>query len=124
MGQITVISIPVKDQKKSKDFYMEILEFNFIHQEQFDENKFWIQLAPSEGETSICLTTWFKSMSPGSLKGLVLGTRNFDEDYCIFSGRGLNLGKIVDSPWGRSAIFSDPDGNEWVLQEIVGFDNK
>jgi predicted enzyme related to lactoylglutathione lyase len=31
---------------------------------------------------------------------------------------GVKVGEIEDSPWGRFAYFSDPDGNGWAVQHF------
>jgi uncharacterized glyoxalase superfamily protein PhnB len=33
------------------------------------------------------------------------------------AGRGLVLTDIEEQPWGRYAMFSDPDGNGWILRQ-------
>jgi hypothetical protein len=34
-------------------------------------------------------------------------------------GRGVACSEVDPQPWGRFVRFSDPDGNAWVLQELV-----
>ena len=34
-------------------------------------------------------------------------------------GKGIEASDVDDQPWGRFVYFTDPDGNAWVLQEIV-----
>jgi uncharacterized glyoxalase superfamily protein PhnB len=59
-------------------------------------------LNPSKSFPSQCptntLVTWFDAMKPGGR-------------------RGLNLTAIKQEPWGRYAMFSDPDGNGWILRQ-------
>ena len=82
------------------------------------EKMHWIQLAPSKTcSTSITLVNWFEQMAPGSVQGLVIGTNNIEADYQELTQKGVKLSPIQDSPWGRSAMFQDLDGNGWVLQQ-------
>ena len=34
--------------------------------------------------------------------------------------RGVEASDVQDFPWGRFTFFSDPDGNGWAVQQIVG----
>ena len=34
-------------------------------------------------------------------------------------GRGVEASDVQDFPWGRFVFFSDPDGNEWAVQQLV-----
>jgi len=76
----------------------------------------WLQLGPSGGQTSITLVTWFDTMPPGSLKGIVVTTSTLDADHAELTRKGLALTPIESAPWGRYCTFDDPDGNGWVLQ--------
>lgn len=82
------------------------------------EKASWIQLAPSSLSTvSITLVTWFEQMPPGSVCGLVLETNDLEADYQELTQKGVALSPIQTAPWGKSAMFSDRDGNSWVLQQ-------
>lgn len=121
LGQIEIISIPVTNQQTAKEFYQQILGFKLITEGSFSEEMpemQWIQLAPSESSTtSITLVTWFEQMPPGSVRGLVISTNDLEADYEELSKKGIKLSPIQDAPWGKSAMFQDPDGNGWVLQQ-------
>ncbi len=78
----------------------------------------WVQVAPKGGATSITLVTWFASMPPGSVKGLVLETEDLDGDAAALTACGVRIEcAIQQQPWGRFVTFDDPDGNGIVLQE-------
>jgi catechol 2,3-dioxygenase-like lactoylglutathione lyase family enzyme len=115
--RIAIVSIPVRDQQAAKAFYSEALGFEVLRDDPMGPDQRWIQLSPEPGETSITLVTWFPSMAPGSLTGLVLETENLDESLAKFAERGVKLSPVESAPWGRFATFQDPDGNNWILQE-------
>lgn len=118
ISQIRIISLPVSDQQVAKEFYQQILGFELINESLMSEKMHWIQLAPSKTcSTSITLVNWFEQMAPGSVQGLVIGTNNIEADYQELTQKGVKLSPIQDSPWGRSAMFQDLDGNGWVLQQ-------
>src|SRR5207248_2525314 len=71
--------------------------------------------APGD-DTSITLVTWFETMPPGSLKGLVLDTPDIRATYDELAGRGLKWnGPIEDQFWGTFATFDDLKGDGWVV---------
>jgi len=77
----------------------------------------WIQLRPPGAETSVTLVTWFASMPPGCLTGVVLETDDLDRDLTRLRERGgVTDLDISEQPWGRSVGFADPDGNRLTLQ--------
>jgi catechol 2,3-dioxygenase-like lactoylglutathione lyase family enzyme len=112
-----IISVPVSDQERSKVFYREILGFNLLREESMGPSGKWIQLAPPGCTTTIALVTWFDSMKPGGLQGVMLNSSDIESDHRLLSSRGLQLSSIEHQPWGRFAMFKDPDGNGWILRQ-------
>jgi catechol 2,3-dioxygenase-like lactoylglutathione lyase family enzyme len=113
-----IVSVPVADQERSKVFYQEILGFNLLREESMGPSGGkWIQLAPPGCATTIALVTWFDSMKPGGLQGVMLNSSDIDADHLLLRSRGLQLSNIEQQPWGRYAMFKDPDGNGWILRQ-------
>src|SRR5439155_2374985 len=75
----------------------------------------WVQVAPKGGQTALTLVTWFATMPPGSLRGLVLQTPDVDAETERLRAAGVDITGPVDEEWGRYATFDDPDGNGLVL---------
>ena len=118
--RLAIVSVPVSDQDRAKRFYIDVLGFVEGRDSPFRENARWIEVKPTkESALTITLVTWFPSMPPGSLRGLVLLADDLDATYEMLRHRGLSSGtEIQEAPWGRYATFSDPDGNGWVVQEV------
>jgi catechol 2,3-dioxygenase-like lactoylglutathione lyase family enzyme len=116
---LAIVSVPVSDQDRAKTFYTDVLGFVVGRDSPFRDNARWIEVKPTTDSTlTITLVTWFPSMPPGSLRGLVLLADDLDATYATLQKRGLSTATAIQSaPWGRYATFSDPDGNGWVLQE-------
>lgn len=112
-----IVSVPVSDQEKSKRFYQDIIGFDLIREEAMGPDMKWIQLAPKGCATTIALVTWFDTMRPGGLQGVMLNVTDIDKDHAELTSRGLELTKIEEQPWGRFAMFKDPDGNGWILRQ-------
>jgi catechol 2,3-dioxygenase-like lactoylglutathione lyase family enzyme len=118
---IDVVSLPVSDQERARDFYVDVLGFDLIRQNQMGPTQQWIQVGPKGGQASITLVTWFDTMPAGSLQGLVLYTDDLDAQVADLISRGVAVPDgIQDAPWGRFVVFTDPDGNRLVLQGRPG----
>jgi catechol 2,3-dioxygenase-like lactoylglutathione lyase family enzyme len=118
--QIQLLSLPVTDQDRARDFYVEVLGFEVVRDNQMGSDTRWVQVAPPHAQTSITLVTWFPTMPAGAVKGTVLETDDLDADVATLTARGLRIeGGIQQQPWGRFVTFDDPDGNGIVLQETA-----
>jgi catechol 2,3-dioxygenase-like lactoylglutathione lyase family enzyme len=110
MKTIEIISIPVTNQEKSKQFY-EDLGFTLLVEGPFGEGQKWIQLGFPGHDASITLVTWFPNMPAGCQQGFVIKTDSLDQDIEELTAKGISVGKIDETPWGRFAAVKDPDGN-------------
>jgi catechol 2,3-dioxygenase-like lactoylglutathione lyase family enzyme len=112
-----IISVPVSDQQRSKQFYRDVVGFELVREEPMGPGQSWIQLAPQGCLTTIALVTWFETMRPGGLQGVMLNVTDIERDHKELSERGLKLTEIKQEPWGRYTTFQDPDGNGWILRQ-------
>jgi catechol 2,3-dioxygenase-like lactoylglutathione lyase family enzyme len=116
LKNVQVISLPVADQDRSKQFYVDTLGFNLVADTVMGDLR-WVQVRPGTGETAITLVTWFPSMTPGSVKGTVIETDDLDTDVAQLAAQGVQFnGAVEEAPWGRYVTFDDPDGNGLILQ--------
>jgi catechol 2,3-dioxygenase-like lactoylglutathione lyase family enzyme len=117
---ITVISIPVSNQDKSRDWYRDVVGFEVVNDVPMGPDMRWVQLKPPRGEATITLVTWFEGMGPGSVQGLVLECEDIDSTFAELKGRGVEFaGEPDKQEWGTFASFRDPDGNGWVLAQTA-----
>lgn len=115
-----IVSVPVADPQRAKRFYQDVLGFELVRESPMGPDMTWIQLSPPGCSMTIALVTWFDTMPPGGLQGVMLNVTDIDADHAALSARGLALSAIGTEPWGRYATFSDLDGNGWVLREPPG----
>jgi catechol 2,3-dioxygenase-like lactoylglutathione lyase family enzyme len=114
---VQLFSIPVSDQDRARDFYVDILGFQLVMDTQLGPDMRWVLVKPPGAQSAVTLVTWFPSMPAGSLKGTVLETDDLDRDAERLAGLGVQIPNgIEDAPWGRFVQFDDPDGNGIVLQ--------
>ncbi len=117
ISSFEIVSVPVSDQERSKQFYRDILGFELVREEPMGPAQKWIQLAPPGCATTIALVTWFDAMRPGGLQGVMLNVTDIDDEHARLQSRGLELSDIQRQPWGRFSMFTDPDGNGWILRQ-------
>ena len=120
INKVQVVSVPVSDPDRAKDFYVNVLGMEVLQDMPMSDSMRWIQVSPSGSEASIALVTWFPTMPPGSLQGLVLETSDMEATIAEIAERGFVIeGDIDEQPWGRFVMFNDPDGNGIVLRQPV-----
>src|SRR5271154_7009410 len=108
ISKVQVVSVPVSDPDRAKDFYVNVRGMELLQDMPMDEASRWIQVQPSGSEASITLVTWFPSMPAGSLKGLVLETDDMEATIAEIASRGFVIeGDIDEQPWGRFLMFDD-----------------
>jgi catechol 2,3-dioxygenase-like lactoylglutathione lyase family enzyme len=116
--QVQIVSVPVSDQDRAKAFYVDFLGFDLLEDTPFDSGMRWVQVAPKASTASLTLVTWFESMPPGSLQGLVVATDDIHATYDELSAKGVPFDfPPTEQPGGLQAVFRDPDGNGLVLWE-------
>ncbi len=118
MKSIDVVSIPVTDQQKSKEFYSQ-LGFELLAESEMGNNQQWLQMGFLGTYTTITLVTWFKKMPPGSVQGLVIRTDTIEQDLEDLKAKGIEITQFEENQWGKFASFRDPDGNGLSLHQRV-----
>jgi catechol 2,3-dioxygenase-like lactoylglutathione lyase family enzyme len=131
--KLEVVAIPVADVDRAKRFYGDLgwrLDADFVVGDTFRG----IQFTPPGSPCSIHFGTGAPPV-PGPARGLYLVVSDIESARNELVGRGVDVSEIFHragpgqppvsgrDPAGRSyfsyATFSDPDGNEWLLQEVT-----
>ena len=127
---LEVVVVPVSDVDSAKAFYAEQLGFNVDHDTVVGEGKRIVQLTPPGSGCSVVVGEGIvPDMRPGSLKGLQLVVSDIQAARDQLVQRGVEVGEIQmmgESPTTQPdpldnvgfVFFSDPDGNEWAVQQI------
>ena len=116
LTHLQVLSVPVSDQDRARDFYVGTLGFDLIADTELGPGQRWVQVGARGAQTSLTLVTWFETMPPGSLRGLVISSDDLEADIAALSARGLVLSDVQAMPWGTFVTCEDPDGNGLILQ--------
>ena len=115
--QIKFVSIPVTDQNRALDFYMEKLGFTIITDQPFDEKQRWIELRIPKAETRVVLfTAEGDEKRIGSFMNMSYTCDDIDKTYEQLKNRGVEFeGPPQKQPWGTYAMFKDTEGNRFVV---------
>lgn len=127
---LEVVVVPVSDVDRAKQFYSEGLGFAVDHDTVIENVGRVVQLTPPGSGCSIVIGSGVVPvMEPGSMKGLQLVVPDIEQARAELLGRGVDVSEIT--VMGQSPrptphpldnvgflFFSDPDGNEWAVQQI------
>jgi catechol 2,3-dioxygenase-like lactoylglutathione lyase family enzyme len=131
--RIEVITLPVSDVDRAKEFYGGLgwrLDIDF----EPGPGQRGVQMTPPGSTCSIHFGVNITSAEPGSAEGVYLVVSDIEETRAQLIEQGADVsevthrgddGEIVSGrdPDRRAylsrASFRDPDGNQWVLQEVA-----
>ena len=131
--KLEVVVIPVSDVDRAKHFYTKLgwrLDAEFVKGDAFRV----VQFTPPGSACSIHFGKGITSAAPGSGRGLFLVVSDIEAARAWFIARGVEVSELFHmlpgeapssglDPMRRSyasyATFADPDGNEWLLQEVT-----
>jgi catechol 2,3-dioxygenase-like lactoylglutathione lyase family enzyme len=116
--KIELLSVPVTDIDRAKEFYTDKLGFNADHDVRVSEDLRFVQLTPPGSACSIVLDVNMTEMAAGSQQGIQVVVASADQAREQLVAKGVDAGEVQEMPWGRFVFFSDPDGNRWALQEL------
>jgi catechol 2,3-dioxygenase-like lactoylglutathione lyase family enzyme len=113
---VKFVSIPTADQDRALDFYTGKLGFKVVTDQPFDERQRWIELRVGTSETRFVLFTMDDGPKPGSAFNGALACDNVERTYDELKSRGVEFASPPQKqPWGTFAVFTDVDGNQFVL---------
>jgi len=115
--KIELVTVPVTDVDRAKDFYVQRAGFHLDHDHTVTEDLRFVQLTPPGSACSIAIGTGLTELPPGSAQVQIV----VDDAHAAradLASRGLEVGDVQELPWGKFVFFSDPDGNRWAVQEI------
>ena len=130
--KIEVVTIPVSDVDRARDFYAEKVGFAVDIDHRISDDLRLVQLTPPGSACSIHLGKGTVDMEPGSIDGVFLVVRDVRVARDQLVERGVEVGELQVFDDGSyrparegenldlvgCAFFSDPDGNRWCVQQI------
>ncbi|MHA7261976.1 VOC family protein [Arthrobacter sp. TMN-37] len=138
--KLEVVIIPVTDVDRAKAFY-EKAGFQIDVDSSAGEEHRVVHATPPGSEASIIFGTGVTTRAPGSLQNPILVVKDVVDTRAGLLQRGVEVSEIfhfargsflqpgtgsripgphpIRADYQSFAAFSDPDGNEWFLQEVV-----
>jgi catechol 2,3-dioxygenase-like lactoylglutathione lyase family enzyme len=129
--RIEAITLPVSDVDRARDFYVQA-GFNLDLDTEAAPGMRIVQLTPPGSDCSITFGTGMPQSEPGSYVNTYLVVSDIEAAHGELKARGFPIGDIWH--WTQAgqtpgphpnrgdyesyAIFTDPDGNSWLLQEV------
>ena len=107
MNSIDIIMLPVTDRKKAKDFYLK-LGFHVVAEAVDPHGEAWIQMGAPNGNTTISLS---------GFHAIIYETDDIEKEVKHLNSKGIEVGKIDSTPWGRFAWLKDIDGNSLCIRQ-------
>jgi catechol 2,3-dioxygenase-like lactoylglutathione lyase family enzyme len=138
--KLEVVMLGVSDVDRAKEFYQK-LGWRLDADYSAPDGVFRVvQFTPPGSACSIAFGSGVTTTSPGAIRGLELVVIDIEAARAQIAGRGIDIGDVYHDaklihhastqsritgldPQRRSylsfADFNDPDGNQWILQEIT-----
>jgi catechol 2,3-dioxygenase-like lactoylglutathione lyase family enzyme len=130
--KLEVVTVPVSDVDRARDFYAEKVGFNVDIDYRISDEIRLVQLTPPGSACSIHLGLRTVDMEPGSIDGVFLVVTDLRAARANLVERGVDVGEfqVFDEGAYRPAqegegldyvgcvFFRDPDGNRWCVQQI------
>jgi catechol 2,3-dioxygenase-like lactoylglutathione lyase family enzyme len=136
-----VVVIPVSDVDRAKEFYTK-LGWRFDADRSVGNAFRLVQFTPPGSGTSIQFGVNLTRVTPGSAQGLLLAVSDIEAARGQLEARGITASEVFHCETGTACrfpgvgvrvsgaqperlsyssflTFTDPDGNEWIMQEVT-----
>ncbi len=124
--KLEVVTLHVSDIERAKQFYSEQAGFIIDHDTQISEGMRIVQLTPPGSACSIVFGNGLGESS--SATSLQLVVSDIEAARSALVERGMEVSAITHfengaqvegrgEDWNSFIFFSDPDGNQWTVQE-------
>ena len=119
--EVRTIGVPVTDQDKAINFYVDTLGFDKRLDVPIGQGKRWIVVAPPRGTATIALVASGEGIPAGVETGIRLISGNVEADHAALRANGVDASEILR--WeGVPPMFAfrDQDGNGLeIVEETV-----
>jgi len=131
--RLEVVAIPVTDVGRAKDFYVNTLGWRLDADFNVSEEFWVVQATPPGSLCSIHFGKGITATTPGSIDHMYLVVSDLEAARADLVDRGVEVSEIFHMIPGQEpspgldpergtyasyASFKDPDGNQWLVQEI------
>ncbi len=118
--KIELIPLAVADVDRAKDFYARI-GWEAEHDHRVTEDLRFVQITPPGSACSFCFGTGLGMMPDGGRQYIQVVVADAAAAHAHLAERGIECSEVQELQWGKFVNFTDPDGNQWALQELTPY---
>jgi catechol 2,3-dioxygenase-like lactoylglutathione lyase family enzyme len=119
INKIGTVVVPVSDQERAIEFYVEKLGFEKRTDVPVGNDYRWVEVAPAGADTTIAIVPPPPGRPTGNVEtGIGLSTDDIDADHAELKSRGVDVDAEVSrmgDPVPPLFWFRDPDGNTLMV---------
>jgi catechol 2,3-dioxygenase-like lactoylglutathione lyase family enzyme len=117
--KIGVVVVPVSDQDRALEFYVDKLGLELRTDVPVGENYRWVEVAPAGAETTVAIVPPPPDGGPvGVQTGVVFSSEDLDADHASLRDRGVDVDDEIarmGAPVPDMFWFRDHDGNSLLV---------
>jgi catechol 2,3-dioxygenase-like lactoylglutathione lyase family enzyme len=120
VAQVATVMVPVADQDKAIEFYVEKLGFEKRADVPFGDANRWVEVAPAGATTTVALVQPMEGQETGVESRVAFETTDIEADHATLRGRGVDVDAEVmrmGGPVPPMFFFRDQDGNRLLIVE-------
>jgi catechol 2,3-dioxygenase-like lactoylglutathione lyase family enzyme len=120
VAQVATVMVPVADQDKAIEFYVEKLGFEKRADVPFGDGNRWVEVAPAGAATTVALVQPMEGQETGIESRVAFETTDIDADHATLRERGIEVDAEVmrmGGPVPPMFFFRDQDGNRLLIVE-------
>jgi catechol 2,3-dioxygenase-like lactoylglutathione lyase family enzyme len=116
--QVGTVIVPVSDQDRALEFYLDKLGFEKRVDTPFGESERWVEVAPPGAATTIAIVPPREGEPTGIETRVALSSKDIEADHASLRARGVDADPEVSrmgDPVPPMFFFRDPDGNSFMI---------
>jgi catechol 2,3-dioxygenase-like lactoylglutathione lyase family enzyme len=120
LAQVATVMVPVADQDKAIEFYVEKLGFEKRADVPFGDGNRWVEVAPAGAATTVALVQPMEGQEVGIESRVAFETTDIEADHATLRERGVEVDAEVmrmGGPVPPMFFFRDQDGNRLLIVE-------
>lgn len=121
ISQMSTVIVPVSDQDRALDFYVEKLGFEKRADIPLGEEMRWIEVAPPGAATTIAIVPPRPGEPIGVETRVAFKSEDIEADHANLLAHGVEIDPEISrmgAPVPPMVFFRDPDGNQSFLVEL------
>ncbi|MFC7486235.1 VOC family protein [Knoellia sp. CPCC 206453] len=116
--KIELVPISVSDVDAAVQFYGDKVGWTVDHDQTPMDGLRFVQVTPPGSACSFCFGTGLDMLPTGQTQHIQIVVADADAACDYLRDRDVECTDVKDLAWGRFVDFSDPDGNQWTLQQL------